>query len=142
MVVTSLADLRRLPGDARVNGLLRRSQLVVRVPGLPVSDRLRLEGTLNRYQARCGCTAGAACLLAVLVAGLAWLVRSSGTLASLGFVRDAGVLVALAFVTGLLAKLVTLQVTRWQFSAACRRFERELSFRLAPDGGIGTQAGG
>jgi hypothetical protein len=144
MVVTSIADLRKLPRDPRVNGLLERSRLAVRVPGLLVSDQLRLEGVLNRYQSRCGCTAGAACFLGALVAGGVYVAPTNGSHLSFGFLKDAAAVLAAAFVLGFLAKLVALQVTRWQFSAACRRFERELSNRPALHASLGahTQTGG
>jgi hypothetical protein len=140
MVVRSIADLRKLPRDRRVNGLLARSRLAVRVPGLRVSDQLRLEAVLNRYQSRCGCTAGAACFLGALVAGGVYVMSTSGGFLSFGFLKDAAAVLAAAFVLGFLAKLVALQVTRWQFSAACRRLEGELSSPLAPDASLGAHA--
>ncbi len=138
LVIQSADDLRRLARDPRVNGLFLRNALAVRVPGMTLRDQLRLERALNRYQSRCGCTAAAACFLTVLVAGGMYAATANGGLLSFGFLRDAAAVLVAAFALGFVAKLVALQVTRWQFAAACRRRESELLNPSALDARVGA----
>jgi len=140
-VIRSIDDLRRLPHDRRVNGFGPRSTLALRLRGLAVQDQLRLERTLNRYQSRCGCVAGAACFIAAVATGGVYLAMANDTFSFFGLLGDATTILLAAFLLGLIGKLAALGVTRLQFAAACRRFARELSELQASTRALG-QAGG
>ncbi|MGH7176560.1 MAG: hypothetical protein ACREJC_04185, partial [Tepidisphaeraceae bacterium] len=73
-----------------------------------------------------------------------YAVTTNTDFVSFGFLADAAAVFAAAFVLGFVAKLVALQVTRWQFAAGCRRCAKDFSKFSAPDAGISArqQAGG
>lgn len=126
-VVLSIGELRDLPRDGRVNGRGAREPIAFDIPGLARHDQIRAERTLNRYQSRCGCGAGAACFLAALCGGGAYLASTGHVALSLGFLAQVIAALIAALALGLAGKLVTLEVTRLQFAGACRRYWKELS---------------
>jgi hypothetical protein len=121
-----MQDLEALPGDRYVNGLLVRDRVAFEIPNLARRDQIRWENLLNRYQLRCGCVAGAVCLLITLMAGGVYLVSTTDTVFSLEFLGHAVLIFLAAVIFGFLGKLVALEITRIQFARACGRLLEEI----------------
>ncbi len=125
--VISIRDLEALPQDRYVNGWSTRDRVVLDLPDSPRHKQIRWEAKLNRYQTRCGCVAGAACLFVALLGGGAYLVSISNSILSTRFFWHACLLVVVSGGVALAAKLVSLAVTRVQFSLMCKRIVREMT---------------
>jgi hypothetical protein len=121
-----MQDLDALPGDRRVNGLLVRDRVAFDVQNVARREQIRWERLLNRYQSRCGCVTGAACLLITLMAGGVYVVSTTRIVFSLEFLGRAVLILLAAAIFGLLGKLVALEITRIQFARACGRLREEL----------------
>lgn len=128
-IIRTAEDLDILPSDCRVNGLSTRNRVVFDIPDITRGDQIRWETVLNRYQLRCGCMTGAVCFLVALVAGGAYFVNNSDSVFSIVFLGRACLFFVASAVVGFAAKLVSLQVTRFQFARACRRIWQEITVR-------------
>ncbi len=128
-IIRTAEDLEILPSDRRVNGLSTRNRVAFDIPDIARGDQIRWETALNRYQLRCGCVTGAVCFLVALIAGGAYLVNNSDPMFSIVFLGRACLFFVASAVVGFAAKLVSLQVTRFQFARACRRIWQEISIR-------------
>jgi hypothetical protein len=126
-IIRSIHDLKGLPSERRVNGLGMRDSIAFNIPDVARCDQIRLERALNRYQSRCGCGAGAVCFLAALGAGGMYIARATTAVFAIELVAHAVALLLAAFLIGLIGKIVALEITRFQFTGACRRIWKELS---------------
>ena len=126
-IVSSLEQLAALPRDRRVNGYASRTRLRLEIPAVARHALLRAETALNRLQSRCGCMAGAIATMAALGAGTFALLREDALVWSWRFPARLLLVVAGAFVLGLLVKFLALAATRWQFAYACRAQCRHLA---------------
>lgn len=126
-IVSSLEQLATLPRDRHVNGYASRTRLRLEIPAVARHSLLRAETALNRLQARCGCMAGAIATLAALGTGTFVLLREDASIWSWWFPVRVLLIVAGAFVLGLLAKFLALAATRWQFALACHAQHRALA---------------
>jgi hypothetical protein len=126
-ILRSATDLERLAGDRRVNGIARRDRVTFEIAAFARKDQLRWERTLNRYQRRCGCMAGAAFLLLTGIAGGIYLLSADLSLFSLGFLTRLVAVLLIAAAAGMAGKLTVLAITRLQFARACRRIRREIA---------------
>ena len=125
-VIRTAGELSTLARDRRVNGLGVREPIAFDIPALSRHRQLRAERLLNRYQRRCGCSAGAVFFIAALVVGAIHLTGAAEGLSPL-LALHALALVGVAFAVGFAAKIAVLALTRMQFSFTCRRLARELS---------------
>ena len=123
--VSSLEQLAALPRDRGVNGFGPRMPLRLDIPCIARHALLRAERALNRLQSRCGCMAGGLAALATLGINGAVLF-GDGIEWSWRLPLRAALLFAAAFAAGLVAKLLVLAATRWQFARACRVQHRAL----------------
>jgi len=126
-IVSSLDQLANLPRDRTVNGFGSRTPLRLEIPAVARHSLLRAERALNRLQSRCGCMAGAIVTLIALGAGAVDLVRSGALAWSWDLPVRALLVLAGAFLLGLMAKIFTLAATRWQFARACHFHTRMLA---------------
>jgi hypothetical protein len=126
-ILRSPADLETLPQDRRVNGITRRDRVTFEIAAFARKDQLRWERALNRYQRRCGCMAGAACLLLTGIAGGVYLISVNPSLFSFGFLGRLLLVLLIAAAAGMAGKLAALELTRLQFARACRRIRQEIA---------------
>lgn len=124
VLITTAGELRGLHRDPRVNGLLMRRLVRVEIAALTTRESIGIERRLNRYQRRCGCVAAAICFLAAIVAGI--FVGRDGLDSWSSSLRIVAASVGTAVIVAFTAKLIVLQITRWQFALACRRLSRVL----------------
>jgi hypothetical protein len=127
-VIRSVQKLELLPTDPDVNGLLRRDRILFELADLERLDQIRWTTELNRYQSRCGCPTGAACLLLTLMGGF-YLLLTRQAIFSLEFLGGAILVFSTAVIVGLLGKIIALEITCIQFSCACRRLRNEIVAR-------------
>lgn len=120
-IVRSLSDLDALPHRRDVNGLVRRSQIRLDLPNVPLHAQLEVQRNLNRLQSRCGCVAATLCLFSILGVGGHYVIRQVEPAMSLGFLMALVAVGAIAVVFSIAAKLLVLQITRVQFAKACKR---------------------
>ena len=119
-VIISLDELLKLPRDPRVNGFGVRSPVRLEIPGYSRHLLIRAQESLNALRTRCGCIAGGVVTSAAFVAAIVLAFQRNASWLSVGTLRDIALGVCGAFIAGLLAKLATLLVTRWQFAYRCR----------------------
>jgi hypothetical protein len=136
-IVSSLDQLAALPRDRTVNGFGSRTPLRLEIPAVARHSLLRTERALNRLQSRCGCMTGAIVTLVALGAGAVDLARSGALAWSWDLPGRVLLVLAGAFLLGLMAKILTLAVTRWQFACACRvharAFARDIGTTFAKE---------
>jgi hypothetical protein len=128
-VLRSIDDLELLPRDTRVNGLVRRERIAFDISQFGRREQLRWEESLNRYQSRCGCVAGAVCLLVTLVAAGSYIATNTATLFSPEFLGNVVLVLLLSIAAGVAGKFAALEITRFQFARACLRVRREIVAR-------------
>jgi hypothetical protein len=124
-VINSLDELLHLPRDSRVNGFGVRSPVRLEIPDAPRHALIRAQESLNALRSRCGCVAGGIATSMTLVGAVVLAVQHNAWF-SLGLLGDIALGVFAAFTAGLVAKLATLLVTRWQFASRCRAHHRHL----------------
>jgi len=118
--------LLKLPRDSRVNGFGIRAPVRLEIPGCSRHLLIRAQESLNALRTRCGCIAGGVVTSAVFVAAVVLALQNNAAWLSWRTLRDIALGVLAAFIAGLLAKLATLLVTRWQFAHRCRTHYRRL----------------
>ena len=125
-IIRHTRDLEGLPHDRRVNGLLRRDKVRFDIPDLARHRQIQFQSILNRYQSRCGCVAATVCFLSALTGGLMWALGTFDSMLSWHFGRALGLIGIGSVIAATVGKLTALEVTRVQFSRACRAIQREL----------------
>jgi len=126
-IVHSLDELLELPREPGVNGYGTREALRLEIPSLASDASTRAQESLNRLQERCGSLAAAGVMFLTLLAGVFKVFHENPSILNFKALAEfAGVLV-ISFCLGAVAKMMTLAITRWQFSRRCREQYEELS---------------
>jgi len=126
-IVHSLDELLELPSEPCVNGYRAREPLRFEIPLLASDASTRAQDSLNSLQERCGSLAAAGVSFILLVAGVINIFQRNPTLLSWSALAELGVVLVISFCFGVLAKMITLSFTRWQFARRCREQYEELS---------------
>jgi hypothetical protein len=126
-IVHSLDELLELPSEPCVNGYRAREPLRLEIPQLASDASTRAQDSLNSLQERCGSLAAAGVSFILLVAGVISIFQRNPTLFSWSALTELGVVLVIAFCFGVLAKMITLSFTRWQFARRCREQYEVLS---------------
>jgi uncharacterized integral membrane protein len=126
-IVHSLDELLHLPQEPGVNGYRAREALRLEIPRLASDVSSRAQDSLNRLQERCGSLAASSVMFLTLVVGVFKVFDRNTTFLGWRAVFEFGVVLAVSFCLGALAKMAALAVTRWQFTRRCREHYEKLS---------------
>jgi hypothetical protein len=126
-IVHSLEELLDLPRDEQVNGFRRRESLQLEIPTLTHHALTDAQDALNSLQERGGSLAAASMMFLALIVGVVQVfLRHSSMFTGRALIELLAVL-AISFGLGVIAKMVALAFTRWQFARRCREQYEELS---------------
>ena len=118
--IISLDELLKLPRDSRVNGFGFRTPVRLEIPGFSRHLQIRAQESLNALRTRCGCIAGGVVTSMAVIAAVVLPLQWNATWLSWLTLREIALGLIAAFFAGLLAKLGTLVITRWQYAHRCR----------------------
>ena len=126
-IVHSLEELLDLPHDEHVNGFRRRESLQLEIPTLTHHALTDAQDALNSLQERGGSLAAAAVMFLALILGVTNIVLRNPSLLTGRALVELTAVLALSFALGVVAKMVALAFTRWQFARRCKEQYEELS---------------
>ena len=126
-IVHSLEELLDLPRDEHVNGFRRRETLQLEIPTFTYHALTDAQDALNSLQERGGSLVAAAIMFLALIFGVTTVVVRNPSLLSGRALLELSAVLVVSFLLGVVAKMLALAFTRWQFARRCREQYDELS---------------